>query len=256
MVSKENYILNANFMERKEFLKKGIIGLGSIIALPKVVTSCSNDASDITEENSTDDLSYQNTSTTSSDCTISPTETKGPFPIKTPADLVRENIISDRTGVPLLITLTVQDQSDNCSVLEGVYVDVWHCDKDGYYSEYGGTQMQQVDFTDVHFLRGRQLTDTNGQVSFLSIYPGWYSGRAPHIHLEVKDKNNNSLKVTQIAFPEDISNQVYATNGYNGSADTSNSRDNIFSDSLDQNMLDSLTGNIIDGFTLLKTIVV
>ncbi|WCM43185.1 intradiol ring-cleavage dioxygenase [Flavobacterium sp. CBA20B-1] len=229
-------------MDRKKFLKKGLVGLGTIVALPTVITSCSND----------DD----NNSTTTGDCDLSPSETAGPFPIITPAQLAQANIIGNRTGVALLITLTVQDQSDDCNPLSGVLVDLWHCDAEGNYSQYGGTQMQQTDYTNEDFLRGRQTTDSNGQVSFISIFPGWYMGRAPHIHVEILDSNENSLRVTQIAFPKDICDTVYATTGYNGEADTLNESDNVFSDSLDGNMLDSLTGNTTDGYTLLKTIVV
>lgn len=229
-------------MDRKKFLKKGLVGLGTIVALPTVIPSCSKD----------DD----NNPTTTGDCDLSPSETTGPFPIKTPAQLVLENIVGDRTGVALLITLTIQDQSDDCNPLSGVLVDLWHCDAEGKYSQYGGIQMQQTDYTDEDFLRGRQTTDSNGQVSFISIFPGWYRGRAPHIHVEILDSNVNSLRVTQIAFPKDICDTVYATTGYNGEADTLNARDNVFSDSLDGNMLDSLTGNTTDGYTLLKTIVV
>ena len=116
--------------------------------------------------------------------------------------------------------------------------------------------MQAEDFTDVHFLRGRQKTDANGQVSFISIFPGWYRGRAPHIHVEILDSSENSIRVTQIAFPEDITDTVYATDGYNGTADTSNNSDNVFANSLEGNMADDLSGNTSDGYTLTKTIVV
>lgn len=234
-------------MKRDEFLKKGLIGMGTIVAIPTILNSCSSD---------NDSESPNNGSGTPGDCDLSPRETAGPFPIITPADLVRENIIGDRTGVALLITLTVQAQSNDCTPLSGVFVDLWQCDKDGYYSQYGGVQIQQEDFTGFNFLRGRATTDANGQVSFISIFPGWYRGRAPHIHLEIRDTNENSLRVTQIAFPKDVCDTVYATNGYNGEADTLNESDNVFSDSVDGNMLDSIMGNTTDGYTLLKTIVV
>lgn len=230
-------------MKRNEFVKKGLVGLTTIVALPTVF-GCSKDE-DVTPDTTGD-----------GDCTLSPSETAGPFPIKTPADLVRENIVSDRGGVALLITLTIQDQSNDCKALAGVFVDLWHCDADGNYSEYGGTSMQSTNYTSVHFLRGRQTTNSNGQVSFISIFPGWYSGRAPHIHIEVQDSNENSIRVTQIAFAKNICDLVYATSEYNGTADTLNASDNVFSDSLDGNMADSLTGNVTDGYTLLKTIVV
>lgn len=98
--------------------------MSAIVGLPTVISACSKDDVDPVSTGS---------------CDLSPSETAGPFPIKTPSDLVRENIISDRTGVALLITLTIQDQSDGCKPLSGVFVDLWHCDADGNYSEYGGT---------------------------------------------------------------------------------------------------------------------
>src|SRR5687767_5734259 len=102
-------------MKRNEFVKKGLAGLTTIVALPTVF-GCSNDE-DVTPVTDTTDT------TGDGDCTLSPSETAGPFPIKTPADLVRENIVSDRAGVALLITLTIQDQSNDCKALAGVFVD-------------------------------------------------------------------------------------------------------------------------------------
>ena len=219
-------------MKRKEFVKKGLVGLTTIVALPSVF-ACSRD----------DDP------TNTGNCALSPSETTGPFPIKTPADLARENIVSDRTGVALLFTLTIQDQSNDCKALPGVFVDVWHCDADGNYSEYGS-------LSTAHFLRGRQTTDVNGQVSFISIFPGWYPGRAPHIHVEVLDSSEKSIRITQIGFPKNVCDLVYATTAYNGPADTSNTSDGVFANSLQGNMAESVTGNVTDGYTLLKTIVV
>ncbi len=244
-------------MKRKDFLKKGIVGLGTIVAIPTVISACSDDDDLITGDDTSGGTDGGNSGGGSTgDCTVSPSETAGPFPIKTPAELVRDNIVGDRTGVALLITLTIQDESLDCSALEGAYVDLWQCDKDGFYSQYGGTNMQPEDFTGYNFLRGRATTDANGQVSFVSIFPGWYMSRAPHIHLEILDSNENSLLVTQIAFPKDVCDTVYASEGYNGEQDTLNENDNVFSDSVDGNMLDSITGDIVNGYTLLKTIVV
>lgn len=217
-------------MKRKDFLKRGIVGLGSIVAIPVLTTSCEE-----TNEN----------------CPQTPDEIKGPFPIKTPADWVRENIIGNRAGIPLLIEFTIINSGDNCTPLSGVFVDLWHCDASGNYSEYDG--QIDGDFTSEHFLRGRQTTDANGKASFISIYPGWYPGRAPHLHLEIKNSSGRSLLATQLAFPENISNEVYATNGYKGTFDTSNATDGSFSDSLDENMT-TVSGNVTDGYTLTKTI--
>lgn len=231
-------------MDRKKFLRNSIAGVGAIVALPTVLTACSkNDDTGASAENG-------------GDCDLSPRETAGPFPIKTPAELARENIIGDRSGVALLITLTVQDQSNDCTPVAGALVDIWHCDAEGNYSQYGGTQMQQSDYSGNNFLRGRQSTDANGQVSFISIFPGWYRGRAPHIHLEILDADENSLQVTQIAFPKDVCDTVYASEGYQGEADTRNENDNVFADSLDGNMLDEISGDLTNGYTLKKTIII
>lgn len=231
-------------MDRKKFIRNGILGIASLATASKLLESCSKSDNDDNE-------------TADGNCTVSPAETKGPFPIKTPSQLVLENIKSDRVGVALLINLIIENKKNDCAPLEGVLVDVWHCDKDGNYSEYGGTSMQQTDYTSVHFLRGRQTTDAKGAVSFLSIYPGWYQGRAPHVHVEVLSSSGTSLLVTQIAFPETISSEVYSSTNYaaHGQADTKNTSDNVFADSL-SNELATLTGNLTDGFTLSKTITV
>jgi protocatechuate 3,4-dioxygenase beta subunit len=227
-------------MERKKFIKNGIYGLTTILTGAAL-------AGDNKIQSGTD----------GDDCSVSPKETKGPFGTKTPAELMQANIKSDRTGIALLINLVVVDKSNNCKPLVGGHVDVWHCDKDGYYSEYGNHPLQKNDFTAAHFLRGRQSTDGNGKVSFLSIYPGWYHGRAPHIHIEVFDKAGKSLLITQVAFPEDVSDKVYASPMYvsRGKADTPNNKDNVFSDSLSEQMA-TVSGNTNDGYTLSSTIVV
>lgn len=236
-------------MERKEFLKKGFLGLGTIVSVSALLDACMNT---VTQSPTTGSISTSGTGS----CTVSPSETAGPFPIKTPADLVKANIVSDRKGIPLVVNIKIENNNNDCKPLSGVLVDIWHCDAEGNYSEYGGGGMQSVDYTNAHFLRGRQTTDANGNVSFISIYPGWYRGRAPHIHVEVLDTSGKSILVTQIAFPEDTSNTVYATSNYKGKADTSNASDNVFSDSLAQNMADSVTGNTTDGYVLTKNIIV
>jgi protocatechuate 3,4-dioxygenase beta subunit len=232
-------------MERKDFLKNGLLALGSLVSVPAILTSCKKD-----EE-------INPPVADNSGCPVSPYEIKGPFPIMTPSQLVQANIVSDRVGVALLINLTIQNKNNNCSAAQGLLVDIWHCDNEGNYSEYGGNQQQAADYTGVHFLRGRQTTDANGNVSFISIYPGWYPGRAPHIHVEVLDAGGNSLLVTQIAFPEGISSTVYTSSYYSthGQANVSNASDGVFYNSLNREMA-TVTGDVANGYTLTKTIVV
>ena len=239
-------------MERKDFLKKGFLAALGFTAIAPLASSCTKD-----------DVANNSTSNTtgttgSGTCTTSPSETAGPFPTKTPSSLVTSDIRSDRTGVPLTAKITVNNKNSSCAALAGAIVDIWHCDKDGYYSEYGGTGMQSANFTSVHFLRGRQTTDANGLVQFTTIFPGWYSGRAPHIHVHVYSASGTSLLVTQIAFPTNICDTVYttATNYYTrGKQDTSNASDNIFSDSL-ASELATVTGSVSEGYVLSHIITV
>lgn len=234
-------------MERKHFLKNSLAVLG-LAAIAPLTSSCSKD--DVLSSGT--DGSETGTGTTSGTCSTTPSETAGPFPTKSPSSLVTNDITSDRTGVPFTIKITINNSNNSCAALAGAIVDIWHCDKDGYYSEYGGTGMQSVNYQSVHFLRGRQTTDASGLVTFKSIFPGWYSGRAPHIHVHIYNASGTSLLVTQIAFPTDVCNTVYTTaSGYSsrGTQDTSNDRDNVFSDSL-ASELATITGSVAAGYTL------
>jgi len=164
------------------------------------------------------------TSSTNDACAVAPNETAGPYP--STSDIFRSDIRENRSGVPLALTIRVINVSNACAPLANANVEIWQCDASGNYSEYG-TQTTQT------YLRGIQTTDANGQVNFTTIYPGWYQGRATHIHIEVK-VNSRSVKVTQIAFPESINNTVYASSVYasRGSNPTANLSDDIFRDSL------------------------
>lgn len=173
-------------------------------------------------------------------CAVTPTETIGPYPSLT--DLVRSDIREGRSGTALALTLTVVDSSEDCAPVENVQVEIWQCDAAGNYSQYG-TQTAQT------YLRGIQTTNSSGQVTFTTIFPGWYQGRATHIHVEVT-RNGSSLKATQIAFPEATNAAVYATGVYasRGSNPTSNSSDAIFRDSLDSETA-TVTGDPASGLS-------
>ena len=97
-------------------------------------------------------------------------------------------------------------------------------------------------------LRGIQTTNASGQVSFLTVYPGWYRGRATHIHVEVT-ANGRSVKVTQIAFPESVKAEVYRSGVYasRGVNPTSNASDGIFADSLSQELA-TVSGSTTSGY--------
>lgn len=240
---------------RKQFLRKFMIGAA---AAPVILQACKKDTGN---GSGTGSGSGTGTGSGSGTCTAAPTETAGPFPTITPSSLVRADIRDDRTGVPLTMNITIRNSNNNCAALTGAIVDVWHCDKDGYYSEYGGTGMQTINYTGVHFLRGRQTTDANGLVSFTTIFPGWYTGRATHIHVHIYNTAGTSIKITQIAFPESASSAVVlvnasTANGYTKgmSGYTYNASDNVFSDDTAGVQLASIAGSVSGGYVLTHTI--
>jgi protocatechuate 3,4-dioxygenase beta subunit len=180
-------------------------------------------------------------------CAVIPSETRGPYPDTTGMinnqAFDRRDITEGKSGLPLTLTLTVVNTNNGCS---GVQVEVWQCDATGNYSEYA---QQAFNGTGQTFLRGVQTTDANGQVTFTTIYPGWYQGRATHIHVEVY-RSGTIIKTTQIAFPESISAAVYASGVYasKGQSPTGNASDNVFSDGV-INELATVTGNTSSGYT-------
>ncbi|MFN8357816.1 MAG: intradiol ring-cleavage dioxygenase [Spirosomataceae bacterium] len=240
-------------MKRIEFLKNAGLSLLTTSAL----IACKKD-SEVSPTSTNSTTTGSTNGSSSSDCTVTPSETEGPFPTKTPSSLVAADIRSDRQGLLMTAKITIKNKNTSCAALQGALVDIWHCDADGNYSEYGGTGMQSTNYTSVHFLRGRQTTDANGLVTFTSIFPGWYGGRAPHIHVHIYDSSGKSLLVTQIAFPKTVCDNVYtnATTYYKkGLQDTTNEKDNIFGDGF-ATELATLSGSVSDGYTLTHTIVV
>jgi protocatechuate 3,4-dioxygenase beta subunit len=179
------------------------------------------------------------TTGSSAACAVTPTETVGPYPSLT--DLFRSDIRDGKTGTLLTLTLKVVNTNSSCAPVENANVEIWHVDAAGNYSQYG-TQTTQA------YLRGIQTTNASGEVAFTTIYPGWYQGRATHIHVEVT-MNNRSIKVTQIAFPESINNAVHGSGAYasRGANPLTNLADGIFRDSLESE-LTTPTGNPASGY--------
>src|SRR4051812_29863944 len=129
---------------------------------------------------------------TNAACAATPAETAGPFPSLT--HLFRSDIRDGKPGTLLNLGVKVVNTTAACAPVAGANVEIWHVDAAGNYSEYGSQTTQ-------NFLRGVQTTNSSGDVSFTTIFPGWYQGRATHIHIEVTI-GGTSRKVTQIAFPE------------------------------------------------------
>lgn len=197
-----------------------------------------------------------------------PEETSGPYPgdgsnaanVLSESGIVRRDITSSfgssttkAEGVPLTITMTINDFANGKSPLAGGAVYLWHCDREGRYSLYS----QGV--TNENYLRGVQETDDRGQVSFTTIFPACYSGRWPHIHFEVypslakATSSANKIATSQMALPETTAKAVYATSGYEQSvrnlSRVSLDSDNVFSDGYDLQM-PTVTGDAASGYQL------
>ena len=238
-------------MERKMFLKKslGLIGISAV-----VIDACKKDAT------GTDTGS--DTGTTTGDCILTPTEVEGPDPypdgeINNP--LNRADITAGQNGVPLTLTLTVVNANNNCTAVENARVDIWHCNKDGYYSGYANqnSSLGNKSYLGETWLRGYQLADANGEVVFTTIYPGWYSGRATHIHFEVF-VDNVLKKTSQLTFPDSVSDVVHVSSLYaaHGTNPTRITQDNIFANSATDlaNETATISGSVADGYKASLTI--
>jgi protocatechuate 3,4-dioxygenase beta subunit len=187
-------------------------------------------------------------------CVVRPELTIGPYFVD--EQINRSDIRSEpsdgsvREGIPLTLAIGVYDVSQNsCNPLEGAQVDIWHCDALGIYS---GVSAQGSNTVGQKFLRGYQLTDGTGKVQFTTIYPGWYSGRAVHIHFMIRTSGADAQSyefVSQFFFDEALSDQVYSVQPYvsKGQRNTFNSSDNIFNSGGDQLLLD-ISGDNTNGY--------
>jgi len=134
---------------------------------------------------------------------------------------------SVRQGVPLTLAINVHEVTNgNCSALSGAHVDIWHCDAAGTYSDEAanGTVGKK-------YLRGYQITDDNGVVQFISLYPGWYSGTI-HIHVRVRTYSGAQVYdefTSQFFFDDTITDSVFTQSPYNTrrTRDTRNANDMV-----------------------------
>jgi protocatechuate 3,4-dioxygenase beta subunit len=170
-------------------------------------------------------------------CVVRPEQTEGPYFVD--AKLNRSDIRSEpsdglvKPGVPLRLTFQVSRvNAGSCSPLDSAVVDIWQCDALGLYS---GVRDMNVGFDtrEKKFLRGFQTTNANGSAEFLTIYPGWYEGRAVHIHFKIRTdlSSRRAYEFTsQLYFDESITDQVLKQAPYNtrGQRRTTNDADFAF----------------------------
>ena len=186
----------------------------------------------------------QANASTNKTCTLTPSlievegtpqQTEGPYFVDNMPN--RSDITSDTSddsvqeGIPLKLVINVYDvdgDSGSCIPLKGALVDIWHANPQGIYSG-----IQQQGTSGQNFLRGNQVTDDNGTVRFTTVYPGWYEGRAIHIHVKVRtfEGSNETFEWTsQFYLNNSITEQVHTQTPYSdhGQPDMTNEEDGIY----------------------------
>lgn len=222
---------------------------------------------------------------TAGSCSEIPSETEGPYPADGTqmggrssgsavnalaiSGIVRSDIRTSLSGagataqgVPMTLKLKLVDSNNGCAVLANRAIYVWHCDRDGNYSLYSNG------VSDLDYLRGVQVTDANGEVTFTTIFPACYAGRWPHIHFEIYSTLTDALdgsrvgdytKVSQLALPADVCTTIYNTaSGYATSvrnlSGVTLASDNVFSNDQAARQLATVTGSVSTGYVVSLTV--
>ena len=259
----------AAFDIRTVMSRRGVLGLAGLGLGAVVFAACTPAASSGTGSTTTPSATPSASAAPSATGTVSaeiPDETAGPYPgdgsngpdVLTDSGIVRSDIRSSidggatADGVPLTFSLQIIDMANGGIPFAGAAVYAWHCTAQGEYSMYSDG------LEDVTYLRGVQVADAEGRVSFTSIFPGCYSGRWPHIHFEVFPDlasitdASNAISTSQLALPEAVCATVYAESGYEGSTRNLNgitlASDNVFGEDSGELQLATVTGAIANGY--------
>jgi protocatechuate 3,4-dioxygenase beta subunit len=175
-------------------------------------------------------------------CRSWPEQDEGPY--YRDIDLFRSDIVEDRVGVALHVGIRLVG-ADGVDGIHRAVVDVWHCDAFGRYSGFPPPDEESgpADRHNETFLRGRQRTDEAGRCEFRSIYPGWYPGRTPHVH--VIARVNGRTFTSQLYFPESLTHAVFTRPPYNQrpDRDTTNAVDSLFAAGGNNSLLDVVAGD-------------
>jgi protocatechuate 3,4-dioxygenase beta subunit len=237
---------------RRQILQLGLAGMGVLLA------------------------SYSAAQTVEACVSAMPEETAGPYPadgsnasqqqlnVLERSGIVRSDIRASLNtgniaeGLPLTVQLQLVNSNADCAPLAGYAIYLWHCSREGLYSMYSNG------VTDEDYLRGVQETDSEGKVTFQTVFPACYSGRWPHVHFEmypslaVATDAANKIHTSQLAMPKDVCDTVFGSvEGYSQSvtnlAQITLETDNVFRDGVTEQMA-TVTGNTTDGY--LATLVI
>ncbi len=253
--------------------RRRILQLAGVAGAAALVAACEGGAAKHASGTTTAATSTGSAADAAACAAAAPAETAGPYPgdgsngpnVLIESGVVRSDIRSSfgsysgtAEGVAATIELTLQDVTKSCAAGAGMAVYVWHCDRAGDYSLYS------QDAVDQNYLRGVQVADQDGRVSFTSIFPACYAGRWPHIHFEVFDSleaavaGEDARLTSQIALPEQACTAVFDyDSGYNASVQNMSqvtlSSDNVFGDGWDAELA-TVTGDPASGMTIALTI--
>ena len=167
-------------------------------------------------------------------CVLTPEVTEGPYWIDT--RLTRYDVREGRPGLPLVLQFAIVN-AKTCRPIRNADVEIWHADASGEYSGFdggssgGGPGGGSGPQTKTRYLRGHQRSDALGKASFMTIFPGWYRGRTPHVHMKVHVGSADRVVHTgQVFFNEAIQASVYRSGAYagRGQPDTPHARDMIY----------------------------
>ena len=226
-----------------------IVGCGGGSSTTSATGTSATSTSGVTSTGAASETSSSGTTTTaggsgtttsgSMNVVVTPAVTEGPFFVD--ENLNRSNLVTGTTrasvinGLPLVLNLGVYTVANSIATpLSGAHVDIWHADGVGTYSDESSGNIQSESTTGQTWLRGYQVTDTNGAVSFTTIYPGWYQGRAVHIHFKVRTYDASGNKTheftSQLFFDDTLSDTVLANSPYNtrGTRQVRNANDSVY----------------------------
>jgi protocatechuate 3,4-dioxygenase beta subunit len=220
---------------RREAL--GLIGAFGVVAL----AGCGSDRKTGSGAPSTTHAPAGGPTRSPTSCVLTPELTQGPFFLTDHPNA--SNLVQDREGTPLTLALTVVGRS--CAPVGGARVDIWHCDAAGEYAGVngaggplsgGGADGAAARANDQTWCQGYQDAGADGRVRFTTIYPGWYPGRAVHIHVKVF-AGGDAVHTGQLFFPDGLSEALFSNPPYRGAPDTTNDADSIYASAGDASLL-------------------
>ena len=248
---------------RRVLIGGGTVALAGGLAAAGLASA--DTPSTTTDTSTTTATSDASASATSGVCTLTAEVTEGPYSLD--GALIREDIREEKEGVEVQYTFTVVDQDNDCAPLADALVELWHCDALGEYSGYVGKNGHTED-DDGTFLRGGQMTDSSGQASITSIWPGHYVSRAVHVHMRVHTDvtladgtytGGTVVHTGQLFFDADINEEIQASSPYsdNTTAETALADDSIYDEGGAASGLLTLTAlgtSVSDGYTATLTV--